>query len=397
MSASSNCSIVKARYRDRQALLVNNGVLELVVLPGGGHIAALRPIGDADLNPLWSPPWRSMEPKDFRPKRDGAAYGGPPEGRLLASIMGHNLCLDLFGGPSPEECAAGITAHGEAGVATWAPAGMKAGGSGCRLSMRAGLPEARLLVQRTFRTRAGQGMFGVEETVVNQGAWDRPVMWCQHVSLGPPFLDRKRTIFDVSPGGCRTFPQQFDAQQKLKKDQPFEWPSAPNGRGGGVCDLRRMRASGDYGDFVTVGMSDAQDHAWFTAVRPDLGLVFGYIYRRSDFPWLGIWDQAYSRKDAPWNGQCLVRGMEFSTSPFPMSKRQAIEMGSLDGRPTVRWIPAKSRARAVYGLFLVRTELDLSGGIRSITRDAKGVWQAELGEPGAGSVPLGRLRLTRAE
>ena len=29
-----------------------------------------------------------------------AIYGGPADGRLLAGIMGHNLCLDIFGGPS---------------------------------------------------------------------------------------------------------------------------------------------------------------------------------------------------------------------------------------------------------------------------------------------------------
>jgi hypothetical protein len=27
--------------------------------------------------------------------------------------MGHNLCLDIFGTPSPEEFSAGLTAHGE--------------------------------------------------------------------------------------------------------------------------------------------------------------------------------------------------------------------------------------------------------------------------------------------
>ena len=33
--------------------------------------------------------------------------------------MGHNLCLDIFGGPSDEEAAAGMTAHGEGSVVTY--------------------------------------------------------------------------------------------------------------------------------------------------------------------------------------------------------------------------------------------------------------------------------------
>jgi hypothetical protein len=373
--------------------MINNGRLELVILPGGGHIAAVRPVGEADHNPLWSPSWASVEPGRFQAKRDSEVYGGPPEGRLLASIMGHNLCLDLFGGPSPAEMAAGMSAHGEAPVATWKPTSMNAGGRGCRLTMRAALPEARLLVQRSIKLSRGQGLVGVEETVLNQGGWDRPVMWCQHVSLGPPFLDRKRTLFDLSGDVGRTFPATFDSQQKLKKDMSFDWPSAPNLRGGKSVDLRTMRPSGDYGDFVAVRMDPSQSHAWFTAVRPDLGLLFGYIFRRADFPWLGIWDQAFSRKDPPWNGQSLVRGMEFSTSPFPTSKKAALEMGSLEGQPTVRWIPARSREKARYGIFMIQTDKNLAEGVRNIVPDAKGAWTAELGDPAAGSVRLGRMKL----
>ena len=41
------------------------------------------------------------------------------ESKLLAGIMGHNLCMDMFGGPSREEAAAGMTVHGEASVAPY--------------------------------------------------------------------------------------------------------------------------------------------------------------------------------------------------------------------------------------------------------------------------------------
>ena len=35
---------------------------------------------------------------------------------LLAGILGHNICLDTFGGPSAEEAAAGMPVHGEGPV-----------------------------------------------------------------------------------------------------------------------------------------------------------------------------------------------------------------------------------------------------------------------------------------
>ena len=48
-----------------------------------------------------------------------ATYGGGSDARLLAGIMGHNLCLDIFGPPSDEEALAGLTAHGEGSVAAY--------------------------------------------------------------------------------------------------------------------------------------------------------------------------------------------------------------------------------------------------------------------------------------
>ena len=86
----------------------------MTVLEGGGHIASVLDKASG-VSPLWIPPWPSIEPSAYGPgimRR----YGSSVEGRLLAGIMGHNLCLDIFGGPSEEEAAAGLTPHGEASV-----------------------------------------------------------------------------------------------------------------------------------------------------------------------------------------------------------------------------------------------------------------------------------------
>ena len=48
----------------------------------------------------------SIEPSVFG-AADAATYGGGSDARLLAGIMGHNLCLDIFGPPSDEEAQAG--------------------------------------------------------------------------------------------------------------------------------------------------------------------------------------------------------------------------------------------------------------------------------------------------
>src|SRR5947209_2153760 len=101
-------------FMGRQAARLENEILRVTVLHGGGHIAEVFD-KRAGVSPLWIPHWPSMEPSEFENKRPDR-YGTGDDAKLLAGIMGHNLCLDLFGGPSRDEAAAGFTVHGEASV-----------------------------------------------------------------------------------------------------------------------------------------------------------------------------------------------------------------------------------------------------------------------------------------
>ena len=100
-----------ARYRGRRAATLENDHLRLTVLESGGHIAEVhhKPTG---VNPLWTPPWPSIDSTSYDRDRH-AIYGSGVDASLLAGIMGHSLCLDIFGGPSADEAEAGLPVHGE--------------------------------------------------------------------------------------------------------------------------------------------------------------------------------------------------------------------------------------------------------------------------------------------
>src|SRR5215831_16980839 len=103
------------RYRDRRAARIENDALRVTVLREGGHIAEVDD-KTSSTNPLWTPAWPSIEPSCYN--RDAhPQFGAGADAKLLAGIMGHNLCLDLFGGPSEEEAGAGMSAHGDGSVA----------------------------------------------------------------------------------------------------------------------------------------------------------------------------------------------------------------------------------------------------------------------------------------
>jgi hypothetical protein len=117
-------------------------------------------------------------------------------------------------------------------------------------------------------------------------------------------------------------------------------------------DLRVYTDAPVSSGFTTHLMDPHRDEAYFVAFSPDTKILFGYRWKRSDFPWLGIWEENQSRKQAPWNGKTITRGLEFGASPMPESRRKMIERGSLFGVPAYRWLPAKSRATAQYSAFI---------------------------------------------
>jgi len=332
-------------YRNRRAFRLDNGELRVTVLVEGGHVAEIFDHASG-VNPLWTPPWPSIEPSRYDPDLH-PEYGRNAESKLLAGIMGHNLCLDIFGPPTEEEAAAGLPVHGEASVAPY-----RIEGEGDQLRAEAELEEARLRVARTIRLAPGSRVVEFTEAVENVSATDRPVGWTEHVTLGPPFLAKGQTLFRATATRSKVFESDFSqGKGRLKIGAEFDWPWAPC-VDGGVADLRVFTEAPESGEFTTHLMDPGREHAWFVAWSPAARLAFGYVWRQADFPWMGIWEENYCRPSPPWNGQTLTRGMEFGVSPMPENRRQMIARREMFGVPAFRWIPARRRIEVRYAAFL---------------------------------------------
>jgi hypothetical protein len=326
------------KFNGRRAAVLEDKALRVTVLEGGGHIASILDKASG-ISPLWIPPWPSIEPAAYDPNIH-TAYGTGIEAQLLASIMGHNLCLDLFGGPSDEEMAAGQTAHGEGSIVPYAFEG-----SGSQLTMRADFPIAQLRFERQMDLR--DHAVRVREVVENVSASDRPIAWTQHVTIGPPFLERGATEFRASATRSLVFEGPFGLGDYLEPGAEFEWPHAPRA-GGGTVNMHRQVDAAASSAYTAHLMDPAQQDAFFVTFSPRTRLAFGCVWRTADFPWLGMWEENRSRTQPPWNGKTLTRGMEFGVSPMPESRRAMIDRGRLFGIPTYRWIPAKTKVAAEY-------------------------------------------------
>lgn len=296
-------------YRGRKAYQWENDQLRVTVTVEGGHIAEIFHKGRG-VNPLWTPPWPSIEPSVYSPSTH-PEYGTGPEAKLLAGIMGHNWCVDFFGPPSEEEASAGYTVHGEASLVAYDE------------NLKAHLPLSQLNVSRTMELKGNQILF--TEEVENLLPFDRHIAWQEHVTLGPPFLER----------GVTTLEAPILRSAKLNEGE-FEWKD------------RRYPSSAMSSDYHAHLLSKGE----VKVTNPKLGLRLAYEWNLQDFPWLGIWEENFERKHAPWNGRTMTWGIEFGASPYPEYRFRRATRGMMWAAPTAVWLPAKSKRKISYQMTL---------------------------------------------
>lgn len=342
--------MTETRFHNRRAVQLENEHIRVSTTIEGGHLAEILHKASG-MNPLWLPPWPSIEPTtyDFAKHPE---YGSGNEAQLLSGILGHNICLDTFGGPSPEEAAAGMPVHGEGPVI---PYEVSANDDGS-VTLSGLLRLAELRFSRSIKLTSGSPVVLLSETVENLSASDRPIAWTQHVTLGPPFLESGRTQFRMPATRSKVGDASFnDNLGPYVPDAEFAWPNCPL-KSGGIEDLRIYTKGPVSGGFTTHLMDPAQEQAFFLAWSPSTKVLFGYVWKQKDFPWIARWEEHHLRTDLPWNGKAMTCGMEFGVSPFVESRRKMVERGSLFGVPGYRWAPAKSKVNVEYCAFITTAE-----------------------------------------
>ncbi len=322
-------------FENYPAVRLSNGTIELTIMQKGSTLANLVLVDDPQkLSPLWNP-LRYARELGHEPKFDGGA--------------GHFVCVDGFGAPSAEEKAAGLPFHGEAHAQLFEVQSKREGGI-ASVTMQARLPIVQESFTRTFRTVDGENVIYVETSLESLLGFDRPVNWAEHATIGAPFLESGATFVDVSGSRSHTRPYEHidDPQgtRRLVSGRDFTWPLAP-GLDGQAIDLRKTPDNPHYIDHAATLLDPSRKLGWVTALNTKRRLIFGYVFRRSEYPWLQYWGYY------PAN-QKFARGMEFSTQPFDVSRRDVITMGSLFDAPVFRWLPAKTKIGTHFLLFYSR-------------------------------------------
>ena len=101
-------------------------------------------------------------------------------------------------------------------------------------------------------------------------------------------------------------------------------------------------------DHFTCLLDPARTLVFVTALNTDKRLLIGYVFRREEYPWLQSWESYPT-------GKRMARGIEFSTQPFDVPRREVIQTNSMFDAPVYRWLPAKGKIGSRFLLFYART------------------------------------------
>jgi hypothetical protein len=267
-------------------------------------------------------------------------------GRFGDSV-GHFVCVDGFGPVSKEEQAAGLQGHGEAHRQPWEQVSAGKTGKTQQIVWRARLPLVEEVLTRKVELVDGEQVVYVESTLESELAFDRPINWAEHATIGYPFLKPEVTVVDASVGRCETRPHENPpGNHRLPSEKEFTYPNAPLIKGG-MTNLRTVPSPPDSMDHTGCAFDPSRRLAFVTAINLEKRLMLGYLIRREDYPWLQQW------MNYP-PSLSLARGLEFGTQPFDVPRRQTVEQAKLFDVPTFRWLPAKSKISTRFLMFYTR-------------------------------------------
>lgn len=267
----------------------------------------------------------------------------PENNKAGAPYEGHFLCLGRWGEPSVGEKNAGLPNHGQFANILWDVEESKEPDI-IRTNATADLEG--LYVKREIILDIDNPVFLVKEVVKNIHPLGRLYNIVQHPSLAAPFLD-ETTIIDCN--GSIGFDQ---ALYKETSHNILQWPAAKDDKRNDI-DLRR--SVNLYNSVFSFVVKNEDEFGWVTAHSPGYNLLFGYIWKRCDYPWIHHW-QHYNK------GVIKYRGIEFGTAGIHQPFNEILNTSPiLFGEKTYAFIDAGESVFKNYLSFIHETDAGFEG------------------------------------
>jgi hypothetical protein len=267
----------------------------------------------------------------------------PVNNKRGAPYKGHFLCLGRWGQPSAGEINAGLPNHGHFANIHWQ---LEKPYKKNALRMKAISLLEGLSVERKIVLDKSSPVFTVQEVIQNINPLGRLFNIVQHPTLAAPFLN-ERTVIDCN--GTMGFDQ---ALYREIEENTLQWPVAN--------DDRQNRIDGrtpatPYNAVFSFLVDPGCEYGWVTSFSPEHDLLFGYTWKRSDYPWIHLWQQYAA-------GAIQYRGIEFGTAGLHQPFNEILNTSTiLFGERTFAFIDAGEYISKRYCSFIYKTDRGFAG------------------------------------
>lgn len=313
-------------------IYLENNSCSLTVDLFGGAITDFHLKNAAQINPLSFGFSKEQMPEN---NKNGAPY------------QGHFLCLGRWGFPSEGEIKSGLPNHGEAANIAWTINSK----TNLKLTMQTTAKLEGLHVEREIKLNENNPVYSVKEVVQNINPLGRLYNMVQHPTLAAPFLNNK-TIIDCNAD--KGFNQLL---YKNVTKNILQWPIIKDEQGNSF-DLRKPVIN--YNSVFSFVIKQDNEFGWITAYSPKYNLLFGYVWKCSDYPWIHLWQHFE-------NDKIKYYGIEFGTAGIHQPFKEILNTSTeLFGKKTFAYIDAGESVCKKYFSFIHSTEPNFTG-VENIT------------------------------
>ena len=293
---------VETRLRGWDVIRLCGAHMEVDVVPGKGtDIVAARSL-PSGVDVLWSTPW------GLRP-RGAVPLSQRSEERFLENYPGGWQMVFPNGGDAAPDGGVEQGFHGEASLAPWDVVEIGENGDSVSVAFETRLVRSPFRLRRRM-TLDAEGLL-VEESVVNEGAEPREVMWSHHPAFGAPFLDPCCTV-RTGAGRVIVDAGREHPDGELLSGAEGAWPLVAGRRE--TVDLSRVPGPG--GRSVRFAYLTAFQAPWYEIDNPELGITARVTWDAATFPHAWYWLEAGGTTEYPWYGAAYVLAVEPASS-FP--------------------------------------------------------------------------------
>jgi Domain of unknown function (DUF4432) len=326
-------------YRGLKTVVIENEVLRAVVLADKGADVFSLVHKPTDTEYLWRSPWGVRDPRRYVP-----TTGGPVELWLDFYEGGWQTVVPAGGRPATV-AGAGLGQHGEANLLPWDCRILEEGPDRAVVRFRVRLPRTPLVVTKELSLESGAPTLVVRETVTNVGAEPLPMVYGQHIALGPPFLS-DRCIIDLPGGTVLSHPVQYSANNRMRPGTSTPWPTGIL-LDGTEADMRAVlgpEARVDDQAYIT----DLVD-GWYAVTNTETGVGIGVRFPHQLFRYLWYWQMFGGGIGYPWWGQTYNIGLEPFTGYPNLGLDEAVANGSALTIAPGQTVEAEVRVTAFQG------------------------------------------------